>query len=204
MDLRRLEHKLKERLQFDYQWKRVQNNQLDRLTSEIYHLYGVKSVLNAFSGYSKEVINYALNRWYNFFSAKGVEYIFTSHENVHEHPNRYHKKIDFFIDDIPFDHKTTVLPKSLDNNIEYALENKEKLIQWLYENQSKQGRYHLGNRLFVLVFDSKELQHWKVKAEIALIKERIEQYLRNFNANNLVRLNLNGREIKSDIIFVIN
>ena len=55
---------------------------------------------------------------------------------------------------MPFDHKTSVYPSAFKKTLEYAKEHREELIDWLYENQSKQQRFHMKNRLFVVVFSS--------------------------------------------------
>ena len=203
MDLIRLEHKLKQRLSIPYKWERVQNDVFDKKTDCIYSIYGVNKLLNELQGSSDSVINYALNRWFNFHSAQGVEYIFSSHPKVMKHKNRYHQSIDFYIDGIEFDHKTTVLPKCYNNNIEKALNDKRGLIEWLYANQSQQRRCHHKNRLFILVFDSVNLEHWKMKAEIQLIKNTVESYLNEFKRENLTELNINGEKILSDVLFII-
>jgi len=57
--------------------------------------------------------NYALNRWYNFWSAKTIENIFGEHKNIKPHLNSKDKLTDFYIKNIPFDHKTTIFPKVL-------------------------------------------------------------------------------------------
>ena len=50
---------------------------------------------------SNDIKNYAFNRWLNFWSAKGVEQIFTSQENVIANENKYDKLVDFKINNIP-------------------------------------------------------------------------------------------------------
>jgi len=206
MDLERLERKLKERLKFDYNWGIKQNNEMDFKTSFVYKVYGVNKVLKILEEMkaTKELKDYALNRWYNFHSASGVEYIFQQYKNVKEMKNVYHKTVDFYIEGIPFDHKTTVLPKHYKNNIEKAINNKEELIKWLYDNQSKEQRQHYKNRLFLVVYDSgKYKRHWTIKSEIKLIKNKVENYVLNFNKENLIKININGNEILSDVIFIV-
>lgn len=203
MNLIQLEKKLKERTQFPYKWGTRQTNALDNKTKEVYNLFGVNSVLDYFSKEPDDTINYALNRWYNFHSAQGLEQIFSNHQRVIKEKNRYHKFIDFYIDDIPFDHKSTQLPKHYQNDINKAINNKKELIEWLYKNQSQQRRFHLKNRLFVVVFDFKQFEHWKVKSEILFMQQQINHYLNNFDQNNLIQLNINNEIVLSDVIFII-
>jgi len=54
-----------------------------------------------------------------------------------------------------------VFPKAFGKDYAYAKENKKELIEWLYNNQSQQGRKHLENRLFICIFDTKNGEHWK-------------------------------------------
>lgn len=148
-------------------------------------------------------MNYALNRWYNFWSAKAVEEIFCSLSNVTAAKNEKDKLVDFYIDDINFDHKTSVFPKGYDSTLQECLKNPGDLCQWLYENQSQQQRKHLKNRLFIILF-SNQGDHWKLKSEISLLKSKVEEYVKNFNKNNLVKTTLEAGSITlSDIIWVI-
>ncbi len=146
--------------------------------------------------------DYALNRWYNFWSAMAVEYMFTSHENVIANKNSFDKLMDFTINGIPFDHKTSVFPKGFNHSLQYAKENERELIQWLYDNQSQQGRKHLKNRLFIILYD-KNGEHWKKKSEIILMKKYIDQYVNNFQKNQLLKFDFGEGIIYSDIIWIM-
>ena len=202
MDLQRVENELKKRLSYPYRWGRKQSDDWDRLTNFIYCTYSVKALLKKTGQFSQELRDYAFNRWYNFWSAMAVEYIFATHSNVEPNKNAYDKLVDFKIDNIPFDHKTSVFPKGYGKSIDYALRNKKDLIEWLYENQSQQGRKHLKNRLFVVLYDSNG-QHWKLKAEISLLKAAIDQYCENFKKASLVTLDFGESKVFSDTILII-
>ena len=105
---------------------------------------------------------------------------------------------------IPFDHKTSVFPKAYPKTLEEALENKEELIRWFYKNQSQEGRKHFKNRIFLVLYNKENVnEHWKLKTEILYIKTIIEKYVSVYNSDNLVKLNLNGEEVWSDIIWII-
>jgi len=201
MDIQRLENELKKRLKYPYKWGRKQSNDLDKLTDFIYQTYSLDSLLNKIKPLSPELKNYALNRWYNFWSAMAVEHIFAMHSKVTPNKNTYHKLIDFSIEDIPFDHKTSVFPKGFTQTFSYAKNNKEQLIRWLYKNQSQQGRKHLKNRLFIILFN-KNGEHWKLKAEIMLLKEHIDKYVKNFNKQKLTSIDFGKDKILSDLIWI--
>ncbi|MFH1004482.1 MAG: hypothetical protein V1781_03160 [Bacteroidota bacterium] len=209
MNLERLENELKKRLQYPYSWGRKQNNYYDGLTNFIYEIESfdelsevIKRNFSDKSDYDN-FLNYALNRWFNFWSAKGVEEIFCSSSNVKAEKNKRDKIVDFYIDDISFDHKTSIFPKGYNVTFEDALSNPGDLCKWLYENQSQEQRKHLKNRLFIVLY-AKDGEHWKLKAEISLLKSKVEDYVKNFNQNNLIKITLEEESITlSDIIWMI-
>ncbi|MFA9500602.1 hypothetical protein ACERCG_09300 [Mannheimia sp. E30BD] len=82
-------------------------------------------------------------------------------------------------------------------------DNEKELVEWLYTKQSDDGRHHCENRLFVVVL-YKNGEHWKLKSEILNAHKIINNYLDNFNLDNLVKLDLNGKEVLSDIIWISN
>lgn len=202
MDLIRVERELKKRLNHDYKWGRKQSNTWDKLTNFIYKTYSFQSLMKKTEGFEQPLRDYALNRWYNFWSAMAVEDIFTSHNNVKANKNAYDKLVDFTINKIPFDHKTSVFPKGFGHSYEYAREHEKELILWLYNNQSQQGRKHLKNRLFVIMYEGERKEHWKMKSEIMLLKENINKYMENFSKNNLYNLDFGEGVVYSDILWV--
>ena len=201
MDLPRVERELKKRLSYPYRWGRKQSDDWDLMTNFIYRTYSFESLLKRTAHLDANLKDYALNRWYNFWSAMAVEDIFSTHKNVEANRNHYDKLVDFRIDNIPFDHKTSVFPKRYGKTIDYAKENKKDLIEWLYENQSQQGRKHLKNRLFIVLYDSNG-EHWKLKSEILSLKSAIDKYCENFQKENLIDLDFGYEKAFSDIIFV--
>lgn len=203
IDLEKLELQLKKRLKYPYTWGRKQADDWDKMTNFIYEIRRFSDLEVMISNLSPELKNYALNRWLNFWSAKGIEQIFTSQQNVVANKNEYDKLVDFTINGIPFDHKTSAFPKGFKKDFNYAYQNKRELIQWFYDEQSQQGRKHLKNRLFVVLFDRNSLEYWKLKVEIRFIKQQIEQYITNFSLNKLERFNFENEEILSDVIWII-
>jgi hypothetical protein len=210
MNLELLEKELKKRVEFEYVWGRKQTNSFDKRTNFIYKTASFELLLNQIETNFKseqtytDLKNYALNRWFNFWSAKGVEAIFCEHENVQPHPNSTNKFTDFYISTIPFDHKTTVFPKGFQKSIPYAIEHKRELIEWLYNNQSKEQRQHFKNRLFIVLINGENYkEHWKLKAEISWLKQVILSYLSNFNTSKLATLTIENSEIKADVIWAI-
>jgi len=201
MDLLRVERELKKRLAYQYKWGRKQSNSWDSDTNFIYQTYSFESLLRKTENFNQELRDYALNRWYNFWSAMAAEDIFASHNNVMANKNSYDKLVDFTIDNIPFDHKTSIFPKGFNKSYEYAKENEKELIQWLYDNQSQQGRKHLKNRLFIIMYDQ-NAQHWKMKSEIMTMKTKIDEYVQLFDKTKLKNFTFNNEKILSDIIWI--
>ena len=210
MDYKRLEKELKKRAELDYLWGKKQEDEFDKQTNFIYKTDSFELLLKLVESNFKDNLqysnlkNYALNRWFNFWSTKGVESIFCEHKNVAPHLNSYNKFTDFYIESIPFDHKTTVFPKGFNKSVPYAILHKKELINWLYENQSQQQRKHHKNRLFiVLVNYQNEGEHWKLKAEIHWLKEIISAYLLNFDQTKLYSFSFENKITKADIIWAI-
>ncbi|HKJ07434.1 MAG TPA: hypothetical protein VJ970_08220 [Flavobacteriaceae bacterium] len=210
MDFKLLEKELKKRTALPYNWTTKQNNLLDNRTNFIYQIQNFDALLskintefNKDNNYN-QILNYALNRWLNFWSAKAVETMFCSNSNVKPHPNKKHKSVDFYIKNIPFDHKTTVFPKGFKKSIPYAFQHKRELIEWLYKNQSQQQRKHLENRLFIVLGSyNTAFENWKLKTELAWLKTKISTYLSTFETQNLEQFYFQNKIVKSDIIWAI-
>ncbi|MDR9458360.1 MAG: hypothetical protein RI572_13225 [Salegentibacter sp.] len=203
MDLLGLENELKKRLSYPYNWGRKQSDSWDQQTNFIYKTYSFKRLLERSNELEPAVKNYALNRWYNYWSAMGAEYIFSTHPEVKPNKNVYDKLVDFTIEGTPFNHKTSVFPRGYNQTPDYAFNHKKELIEWLYSNQSQQGRKHYKNRLFIVLNDPSG-QHWKLKSEIQLLKSAIDNYLQTYNSENLINLNIQGNNIYSDVIWIGN
>lgn len=210
MNYELLEKELKKRLNFEYKWGLKQNNFLDKQTNFIYKVNQFSElqtkIYNEFSEKTnfEDLKNYAFNRWFNFWSAKAIEAIFCTHKNINPHPNSKDKFVDFFIENIPFDHKTTVFPKGFQKSVPYSFSHKRELIEWLYKNQSQQQRKHLKNRIFVVLVNYEgDEKHWKLKAEISWLQKIISNYLTTFDVQNLESFYFQNEVVKSDVIWAV-
>ena len=88
-----------------------------------------------------------------------------------------------------------------------ARNNPEKLMKWLYENQSPR-LFGAENRLFVVLVDSTDMnQSWKMKRAFSLIEPKVNTYLDSFSENSLKKIefifNKKMYESLADIIFVV-
>lgn len=209
IELATIEMELKKRLAYPYKWGRKQNDEFDKLTNFVYRIPSFEEVLKETESRFKKdkehknIANYALNRWYNFWSAQAVEKIFCSLPNVRPALDEKDRLVDFTIDGVTFDHKTSIFPKNFPHTIEESIKKTDELIKWLYKNQSQQQRKHLKNRLFIVLYSSTG-EHWKLKAEISWLKERIEKYMQGFNPHYLLKFPLEkNQETLSDVIWAI-
>lgn len=208
MNLILVENELQKRLNYPYVWGRKQNNSFDYETNYIYNIFNFDELLQEIKLRHKtnyeEYFNYAINRWFNFWSAYAVEKIFCLNDGVSPALNSRDRLVDFTLRGIKFDHKTSVFPKGFNKSLNFAVSNPEILTEWLYINQSQQQRKHLKNRLFIVLYDSVNFEHWKLKAEISWLKNIIDDYVESFDHNDLITLNLSGFElIKTDVIWAI-
>lgn len=208
-NLQFIEEQLKKRLQLPYKWGQRQNDRWDGYTRFIYEINTWDLIVARCAKVSevriidqKKLLDYAANRWFNFWSAMAVEEIFSEMANVLPVQNIKDSTKDFYLNAIPFDHKTTVFPKMFNKSFEYAQANKVELIEWLYKNQSTQKRHHLKNRLFIVVYD-KNGEHWKLKAEISLLRKAVHEYVVAFKPEQLHSVIFAARQTAlSDIIWV--
>jgi hypothetical protein len=89
-----------------------------------------------------------------------------------------HRTIDFYLRDIPFDLKLSRFPKAYPKSLKYAWQNRHHLAQWQYENQSRQGRYHTGNRLFIILHDRQQPElSWQLRREFESLEALVEEFL---------------------------
>ena len=209
IDLNLIEKELKKRLAYPYKWGRKQNDEFDKLTNFVYKIQTFEELLKEtesrfkYDKDHKNAANYALNRWYNFWSAQAVEKIFCSLPNVKPALDEKDRLVDFTIDGVTFDHKTSIFPKNFPYKIEEAIKQTNELIIWLYKNQSQQQRKHLKNRLFIVLYAS-DGEHWKLKSEISWLKARIEKYMAGFNPQYLLKFPLEkDQETLADVIWAV-
>ncbi len=212
-DIAAIETELKKRWDFPYTWGRKQNDKWDSFTNFIYDIDKFDILIDTVKiTYMRmqspnisydDFLDYTLNRWYNYWSALAIESIFCSMPGVMPNKNKKDKFVDFTVNNISFDHKSSVFPAAYPGNIDYAMHNPSDIIKWLYKNQSQGHRMHLHNRLFVIMY-AKNRMHWRLKAEIAYIGKFIRQYINEFNPEKLHKIHFqNNRTALSDIIWVV-
>jgi hypothetical protein len=209
MDLLQIEKELKKRLVYPYVWGMKQNDVYDSLTNFAYQYSDFDTFLRILNERFerkeryKVVFNYALNRWFNFWSAYALEEVFCSLPNVKPAKNKKDRLVDFEIHGINFDHKSTIYPKKFNKTIEEAQQVPVELIKWLYENQSQQKRMHNKNRLYIVLYSNNN-DHWKLKADLVWLKELVTDYVSNFDPQKLYSIQFDeNSKVLSDIIWAI-
>ncbi len=211
MDLQALERELKKRTAEPFApWGRKQGNKWDRATDFIYTTRSWNDLKQQARTQCpahtdpRDFFNYAANRWFNFWAAQGVEYIFAQLPAVHPNKNPRDHLVDFTLYGLTFDHKTSVFPKYFPQSLHFAWLHPEALIHWLYQNQSGEGRRHCANRLFIILFDSHNGEHWKLRAELDWLQTKIHRYVRKFDPDALTALSFARDTITlADIIWAI-
>ncbi|MDY8138694.1 hypothetical protein [Aquimarina sp. 2201CG5-10] len=195
-DIEIIESELQHRLKYKYVWFRKQNNLWDSYSNYIYTTLEWEKLIpkiaknvQKYKLDKEEYFYYTINRWYNYWSAFAIEKIFTNIDGVIPAKNPRDKKVDFFLLGESFDHKTSVYPKGFKKALQYAQQHPIELLQWLYQNQSQQGRRHFENRMFLMVY-SNDGEHWKLKAEISWLETIISTYVITFDDSKLYRLQL--------------
>ncbi|RME77066.1 MAG: hypothetical protein D6784_04415 [Chloroflexi bacterium] len=139
-------------------WGRKQENRWDALSRFVYRTATLEDVRRQAQTTAAEhrldapaFEAYAVRRWFNFHTHNRILQMFLSHPDVEPEQNRRHHSIDFYLRGIPFDLKISEFPRGYPQSLAYARQNPHHLAVWQYRNQSRQGRYHTGNRLFVVL-----------------------------------------------------
>jgi hypothetical protein len=206
VNLELVEIQLKKRWASEYKWGRKQADIWDSQTNFICTIADFDDVIariyDEFHTHRKyeDLRNYALNRWYDFQSARAVKHIFNSHPKVRTVKNDKDREEGFYINGVAFDHKTSVFPIDFGEDLDCAIGNPIKLAKWLYVHQNEQQRFHAKNRLF-LVLHKKDGEHWRLKAELSWIKALVDTYLDSYRELDLMSLKHSKGILKTDVIF---
>ncbi len=188
-------------------WGRVQGDEWDRASRFIY----TTRTLDALRRETKRVATeaglplrdfgrYVIRRWYNFHTHQVALDVILAHSRTRPEPDPFHHTVDFYLDDadrrhpLGFDLKLTPLPRAFGHDIAYARTHPDELALWLYEHQSKQGRFHAANRLFVVLHDDVDPdQTWELRRDFSRLEQAIHAFL---DQPRLVRVEFADREGK--------
>lgn len=181
-------------------WGRKQTDDWDRQTRFIYHISGWAELAHEIQPLNTPLADYAVHRWFNFWSAHAVERMFCHLPGVQANVDPYDRLVDFSIRGIKFDHKTSVFPKRYKQTAQYAWQNRADLVGWLYRHQSRQQRFHTANRLFIILY-ARSGDHWKLRADLRGLYGVIQKYVADFEPSKLVNLEFEQTTAQSDVIW---
>ena len=139
--------------QINNSWLIRQTDVLDRRTAFIYNC---RTIIEIDTQSQRGVLSsdekiYALHRWRNFKRHEAwLSLLFEQISGIMRPENSYDKKRDLIFPTpnhglLAFDLKVTRQPRALGAEV-----SDKKLAEWFYSNQSRQGRFHLANRFFVV------------------------------------------------------
>lgn len=166
-------------------WGRAQGDRWDRLSNFIYRvktLRGARSQAQARA--IAEGLNvaafeaYTVRRWYNHHTHDQILQMFLAHPLVEPESNKKHHAIDFYLRGLPFDLKISRFPQAYAQSIEFARQNPHHLARWQYEHQSQEGRYHTGNRLFIVLHNPLHpAETWQLRRDFDRLAQLIVDFL---------------------------
>jgi hypothetical protein len=186
-------------------WGRVQDNRWDQLSRFVYRTRSAAAVRTRaeqvvaelggrLAGEPRAFVHYALRRWSCFWGARMAELLFLGHAGVRPGPPKHHE-IDFTIDGAPFDLKTTEVPRAFAGPPEAWLSDPGKLAAWLYRHQSREGRFHTANRLFLVLCDpERPTEAWRLRADVPALADAIDRFMARRRFVDLVLPNGSGVE----------
>ena len=208
MNLDHLEIQLKKRLASEYKWSFKQADIWDTHTAFVCSIFDFEDVVariyDEFHTHARfvELRNYALSRWYDYYSAMAVEHIFHTHPKVRKVKEANDREKHFYINGIAFDHKIITSPSEFPQGIDKAMADPQEFLKWLSKDASNQQHSKAKHRLF-LVLHQNDGEHWRLKAELSWIKTRVDLYLDSYKEINLTTIKDGGRVLKTDVIFGI-
>ncbi len=166
-------------------WGRAQGDAWDRLSNFVYRIKTLKGVERQAQAVAQAnrlnpdaFTAYTLRRWYNHHTHDQVLQIFLAHPTVQPEADPKHRTVDFYLRGLPFDLKISHFPKAYPESLKYAWQHRHHLAQWQYENQSKQGRYHTGNRLFIILHHRPQPDStWQLRRDFAALEQVVAEFL---------------------------
>lgn len=182
-------------------WGRVQGDKWDRASRFIYNTRTLSALRRETKRAAAEkglplrdFGSYVIRRWYNFHTHQAALALILNHPRTRPEPDPFHHTVDFYLDGEGFDLKLTTLPRGFGHDITYAQAHPQELAEWLYANQSKQGRFHAANRLFIVLHDADApASTWELRRDFKLLGQAIRAFL---DEPRLIRVEFEDREGK--------
>ncbi len=206
MNLDQLEIQLKKRLASEYKWGRKQADIWETHTDFVCSIPNFEDVVariyDEFNTHARfvDLRNYALNRWYEYYSSLAVEHIFHMHPKVRKVKDTSDREKYFYINGIAFDHKTITFPSEFHQEVNKAMLDPKEFLKWVYKDPSNQQYSEAKYRLF-LVLHQDDGEHWRLKAELNWIKACVDTFLDNYKEIDLISFKTSGVMVKTGLIF---
>ncbi len=136
------------------EWGAVQNDELDDQV-DVFAFSALADLDREMDGLClcEKDRTYVRRRWYIAHCARCDEYIFCLNDMVIHNSDIFDKSWDIRFEgvcQVAFDVKSSRIPKALIKNAAYAISNPRLMIGSFYRLQSKERRYSINNRLFVV------------------------------------------------------
>lgn len=184
-------------------WGEIQNDKTDSQIKmfEIKDFNELEQKLERLSENSK---NYFRRRWFIWKCAQCDEFLFVKNKNVKQNPNSKDQSYDIEFNsdqNLRFDLKGTVIPKSFRNNVAECLKIPKPMIQFYYDKQSSGVRNKFQNRLFIvhhnIVNPEREIN---LRCNFDYKNSIYEKYSQSISKNsNFIKI----ENVISDVIFII-
>ena len=165
-------------------WGRVQNDAWDSHCQFIFRLRTVDAVRARAREVADEqqldggaFVPYALRRWYCFWGARVAELLFLRHPGVVAGPPKDHE-VDFTVDGVPFDLKTSEVPRQFVARLDEWLDDAAVAAAWFYTHQSRERRFHTANRLFLVLCDRDYPDEaWRLRADVSALRASVDAFM---------------------------
>ncbi len=165
-------------------WRRVQTDTWDACCHFIFRRRSYDSVRRCAGEVAVErglplddFVAYATRRWFCFWGARVAELLFLSYPNVQPGPPKDHE-VDFRIDGRPFDLKTSELPSVFSHRLADLADDPATIAAWFYRNQSRERRFHLANRLFLVLADPEQPEEaWRLRGDVGALRDAIASFM---------------------------
>lgn len=189
----------------DIKWKK-QDNKMDYDTKFIYKIETYNDLLKKTDGLDTTYTNYALKRWYNHKVSSIHEAMFQFIPNLKlekkdnakwdiiAYWNKKEIKIDLKSTNLMSweNKKDSKISKILnDNNALKEEENKHRIIEILYDNQSRGQRYAIDNRVFMI-----SKQSYNKHKNLLLFFINIIRYFNDNEYSTIPEKTINLKKIK--------
>jgi hypothetical protein len=166
-------------------WRRVQDDDWDRASRFIYRTKKLDELRRTTRDVAaqedlplRDFASYVIRRWYNFHTHQAVLDLILSHPHTRPEPDPFHHTVDFYLDEQGFDLKLTGFPRRCGHDLAHARAHLHQFARWLYENQSRQGRFHTANRLFVVLHDAVQPDRtWELRRDFDRLEKIISAFL---------------------------